>query len=118
MKTFIVNDKKIYFGSNAKENTLLLKKFKEINPEGLWFHLSEISSSHGFYLGSNLSKIDLRIIGNILLKLSKESGSKVNMDICKIADIIPTKTNGLVIIERSKKFRIKIINGFKLEDYK
>ena len=117
MKLFNINKKIIYFGSNAKENTDLVKRFKESNPEGLWFHLCDVPSSHGFYLSNDLTNDELRIIGNILLKLSKQEG-KHNMDICKINDVSPTKTNGLVLIKNNKSVRIKVINCFKLDDYK
>ena len=119
MKSFIINKKTIIFGSNAKENTELVKKFKELETSTLWFHLSDLSSSHGFYTGDEkLSKEDLQIIGNILLKLSKITSGKNKMDICDIKNVEPTNTNGLVTISKSKKVLIKFINCFKLDDYK
>ena len=119
MKTFKINNKFIYFGSNAKENTELVKLYREYNPNGLWFHLSEQSSSHGFYLeNEKLDKDEIRIIGNILLKLSKVISKNNKMDICLLKDVKTTKTHGLVIIKNEKIKVIKNIVNFNLDDYK
>ena len=110
MKTFSINEKIIIFGSNAKENTTLLKTYQEFNPDGLWFHLSDYPSSHGFYLGGlKLSKEELRGIGNELLRISKynKKEDKYYMDIVKLSDVRATKTVGLVEIRNERRFYIK-----------
>lgn len=122
MKTFKINNKTIYFGSNASNNTKLVDLFKEYNPKGLWFHLSNNPSSHGFYLeDTNLEKDEINIIGNILLclsKLNKNNKIKYKMDICSLHDLKTTKTAGLVKIKNEKIVVIKNIMNFNLEDYK
>lgn len=118
MKTFIINKKQIIFGCNAKENTQLVKKYKEKYPNGYWFHLSNTSSSHGFYLDDiKLTSDDKRIIGNILLNLSKIKNGKYYMDICNLENVNLTKSTGLVSINNSKKFKIKLLYGFNIQNY-
>ena len=80
MKTFKINDKIIYFGSNSRDNTHLVSVFKKQHEDATWFHLTNRSSSHGFYLSEDsLSNIEINVIGNILLSLSNENAKTIKL---------------------------------------
>jgi len=119
MKLFQVNNKIVKFGSNAQENSDLVTEYKESHPTATWFHLTNRSSSHGFYLGEGiLDTSEINIIGNILLALSKEGGKNHKITMCQINHVNITKTPGLVNITNDKQKRIMKINNFDLTDYK
>lgn len=119
MKLFQVNNKIVKFGSNAQENSDLVTEYKESHPTATWFHLTNRSSSHGFYLGDGiLDTSEINIIGNILLALSKEGGKNHKITMCQINHVKITKTPGLVNITNDKQKRIVKINNFDLTDYK
>ena len=119
MKIFVINEKKIIFGSTAQENTDLVDSYQSKHPTATWFHLTNRSSSHGFYLGDGiLDTSEINIIGNILLALSKEDGKNHKITMCQLNNIKITKTPGLVNITNDKQKRIMKINNFDLTDYK
>lgn len=119
MKLFQVNNKIVKFGSNAQENSDLVSEYKESHPTATWFHLTNRSSSHAFYLGNdNLDTSEINIIGNILLALSNEHGKNHKITLCQLNNVKITKTPGLVNITNDKQKRIMKINNFDLTDYK
>lgn len=120
MKTFKINNNIIIFGSNAKENTLLVNEYKNKLPDNLWFHLDSLPSSHGISISleNKLNSNEINIIGNILLFLSKIKNGKYYLTYCKLIDVIPLKSYGLVNIKNYNKKLIKKINNFSIEDYK
>ena len=118
MKTFKINDKIVYFGSNARENSHLVSVFQKQHQDATWFHLTNRSSSHGFYLPDEpLSNIEINIIGNILLSLSNETGKSNKITICPLKFVKTTKTPGLVNISKERTKRIHKINNFNSNDY-
>lgn len=118
MKTFRIGDKIVYFGSNARDNTHLINLYNKSHPNAIWFHLTNRSSSHGFYLSEDaLSNIEINIIGNILLALSNEHGKNNKITICPLKYVKTTKTPGLVNISNEKNKRIHKINNFNASDY-
>jgi len=112
MKEFKINDKIIYYGENAKENTLLVDKFKESNPDALWFHLSNYPSPHCFYLDKEkMEKKEIILLGIFLLdkiknKISLKKKEKVYLDMVNILDVKTTKTWGLVNVSNIVKIKI------------
>ena len=119
MKLFQVNNKIVQFGSNAQENSDLVIEYTKSHPIATWFHLTNRSSSHGFYLGDDiLDTSEINIIGNILLALSKEDGKNHKITMCQLNNVKITKTPGLVNITNDKQKRIMKINNFDLTDYK
>ena len=119
MKKFLIDTHSVVFGSNAQENSDLVSEYKESHPTATWFHLTNRSSSHGFYLGEGiLDTSEINIIGNILLALSKEDGKNHKITMCQINHVKITKTPGLVNITNDKQKRIMKINNFDLTDYK
>jgi hypothetical protein len=118
MKTFKIGDKVVYFGSNARENSHLVSVFKKQHEDAIWFHLTNRSSSHGFYLSEDsLSNIEINVIGNILLSLSNENGKNNKITICPLKFVKTTKTPGLVNINKERTKRIHKINNFNSNDY-
>lgn len=118
MKLFQVNNKIVQFGSNAQENSDLVTEYKDSHPTATWFHLTNRSSSHGFYLSEDsLSNIEINIIGNILLSLSNENGKNNQITICPLKYVKTTKTPGLVNISKARAKRIHKINNFDSTDY-
>lgn len=118
MKTFKINDKIIYFGSNARDNTHLVSLFQKQHSDATWFHLTNRSSSHGFYLSEEpLSNIEINIIGNILLSLSNENGKNNKITMCPLKYVKTTNTPGLVNISKEQTKRIHKINNFNSNDY-
>jgi len=118
MKTFKINDKIVYFGSNARDNTHLINLYSKSHSNAIWFHLTNRSSSHGFYLSEDsLSNIEINIIGNILLSLSNENGKNNKITICPLKYVKTTNTPGLVNISNEKSKRIHKINNFLASDY-
>lgn len=119
MKLFQVNNKIVQFGSNAQENSDLVIEYTKSHPTATWFHLTNRSSSHGFYLGDEvLDTSEINIIGNILLALSKEDGKNHKITMCQLNNVKITKIPGLVNITNDKQKRIMKINNFDLTDYK
>ena len=118
MKTFKINDKIVYFGSNARNNTHLVSAFQKQHENAIWFHLTNRSSSHGFYLPNEpLDNIEINIIGNILLSLSNETGKNNKITMCPLKYVKTTKTPGLVNISKERTKRIHKINNFDSNDY-
>ena len=118
MKTFKLNNKIIYFGSNARNNSYLISVFQKQHNDAIWFHLTDRSSSHGLYLSREpLSKNEINIIGNILLSLSNENGKNNKITICPLKYVKTTKTPGLVNIKKETTKRIHKINNFNSSDY-
>jgi predicted ribosome quality control (RQC) complex YloA/Tae2 family protein len=112
MKEIIINNKTIYYGENAKENTDLVKQFQEDNVKGFWYHLNDLPSPHCFYLENiNLSKNELIELGNFLLEKIKNKIPKnfkeFYLDYTEISNVVTTKTHGLVFLKSSKQIRIK-----------
>jgi len=119
MKTFNVDGKTIYFGSNAQENSDLVDQHRINYPNGYWFHLSNISSSHAFYLNNEtLTKAEKNIIGNILINLSNKTLPKnQKMIYCKLKNVKTTKTPGLVYTSNTSEVSIKKIYNLDLSFY-
>lgn len=111
MKEIIINNKIIYYGENAKENTLLVETFKQSHPSSIWFHLSDYPSSHCFYLDKEkLNKNDLILLGNFLLdkiknKIIIKKKQKFYLDQVSILDVETTKSWGLVKVRNVSKIR-------------
>jgi predicted ribosome quality control (RQC) complex YloA/Tae2 family protein len=119
MKTFNVNGKTIYFGSNAHDNSDLVNLYRSEYSNGYWFHLSNISSSHGFYLNDEiLTKVEKNIIGNILIHLSNKTLPKnQKMIYCKLKNVKTTNKPGLVYTSNTSEISIKKIYNFNLCSY-
>tara|TARA_Y100000385_G_C12978227_1_gene587182 strand:+ start:724 stop:1086 length:363 start_codon:yes stop_codon:yes gene_type:complete len=119
MKLFQVNNKIVQFGSSAQENSNLVTEYKESHPGATWFHLTNRSSSHAFYLGDGiLGASEINIIGNILLRLSNDNGKNHKITICQLKNVKVTKTPGLVNITNEKNKRIQRIKNFDSTNYK
>ena len=119
MKIFVINEKKIIFGSTAQENTDLVDSYQSKHPNATWFHLTNRSSSHAFYLNEDiLDASEINIIGNILLRLSNDNGKNHKITICQLKNVKVTKTPGLVNITNEKNKRIQRIKNFDSTNYK
>lgn len=114
MKTFNVNGKTIYFGSNAQNNSDLVNLYRSEYSNGYWFHLSNTSSSHGFYLNDEiLTKAEKNIIGNILIYLCNKTLPKnQKMIYCKLKNVKTTEKPGLVYTSNTSEISIKKIYNF------
>ena len=119
MKSLVLGNKTIYFGRNAQENSDLVDQHRINYPNGYWFHLSNISSSHGFYLNDEiLTKVEKNIIGNILIHLSNKTLPKnQKMIYCKLKNVKTTNKPGLVYTSNTSEISIKKIYNFNLCSY-
>ena len=119
MKSFVLGNKIIYFGNNAQENSDLVNTNLVNYPNGYWFHLSNISSSHAFYLNNEtLTKAEKNIIGNILINLSNKTLPKnQKMIYCKLKNVKTTNKPGLVYTSNTSEVSIKKIYNLDLSFY-
>lgn len=100
MKEFIIDKIRIIIGENAKENTDLINKNKNID-HTFWFHLKDYPSPHLILFNdtSELNKETIIKCCNLVKLYSKKEyryQRNIGINYTKLKNVITTKTPGLV----------------------
>jgi predicted ribosome quality control (RQC) complex YloA/Tae2 family protein len=105
MKQFTIHAQDCSFefviGSNANENTKLVKQFKKEN-DVLWFHLHNLPSCHGFLKINVKEKIPKTILKQCAHIIKENSKCPFNskVEFTNISNVKTTDTPGLVVLTK------------------
>lgn len=98
----------IYVGENAEENDAIVQQSA---PSDIWAHISEYPSAHGVICNPSGTKVPHTVIKRVCCIIKTKSNKCKSMknlkfDICKIIDVKPTDTSGMVTISNVKNITI------------
>lgn len=117
-KTFKLNDKIIYVGTNNIQNDYIT--FKKANRFDYWFHVKDASGCHLVINSDTLNEQEIRLCAMLAAyysKLAKSSSVAVNYTLIKNLKKIPGNKLGKVIIKEYKTIYIDVDEKQLLETF-
>jgi|TARA_R110002073_G_scaffold47550_1_gene128777 predicted ribosome quality control (RQC) complex YloA/Tae2 family protein len=104
MKEFTMDGFTILIGQNAHENDELVRNSE---PNDWWLHISRGSSAHGVIKNPNNSRVPHKILKYCCrnIKHFNNAGKKIEFDVTKIKNVIPTDIPGRVNLKTSKQIK-------------
>lgn len=106
MKEIYINDNKAWIGNNARDNTMMIQKVRQLDKSAIWFHLESVPSAHiiVFINMENLNHQILSQIKQLILQKTKKAPTSQHMIYTQVINVHTSEIPGEAFPRRYKRF--------------